>query len=255
MSATGRTARRLATALIMMIASARVAGAQTVYAGVSFSFQRLTEGEKAPAQAAKTGHGCPDGNGGTLCGDASGVAAGAVASAGIFLNKRLSVAVEGSIARSRSGSASYDGYSHTDNDVTTATFVHSGDRSIGAVLRGHVRVGTRGVSVEPVAGVLVAHTTESLIDQKRTFTSPGLPTISSTPADKTTSRVAPGFTAGVDVSGPRSKSGVSFLGMARFRWIHWPQTGSTSYGAVKDPVPMSVGRSSLQFGAGVRWGR
>jgi len=256
-------AQRLAVALAIVVVSASVAGAQTapaaptstpphagsVYAGASFIFQQLLK----PEQAKKPCLGS-SGASGSFCGDASGISPGAVATLGVFIDKSLSFSVEGSMAKRRAGTASSESHITTTAFVSSANFVHSDDWSIAGLFRGHVRAGERGASIQPVAGAMLAHSTDSLTNRKTTITVPGFPVGTATSADLTTSRTSPGFIAGVDLAGP-PRSGVSLTGMARIRWISGPQPESIPASAIgtDKPVPMSVGRISFQFGAGIQW--
>lgn len=218
--------------------------ASPVYFGASFSLQSNTA---AAAPCA------PPGNRGIFCGDLAGITPGAFAMLGVFITHRFALEVGGSLAQSRVGTASYDGYSHTDSDITTATYEHS-DRSMSSLLR--IRVGgTDGPSFEPVIGAIIIQATDSLTQQSRVIKTPGYPSLTRSRPDASTSRSAAGFLIGVDIVSP-STHGVSLVASVRIRWVDWPERTDSSYYPTtpQEVVPSAVGRQALIVGAGIRWG-
>ncbi len=241
----------LACALCAVLATARSSAAQSpamasgsVYFDAAIGFQRNGE----PAQTS----GCPSrGNAGVFCGSASGTSPAAITSVGIVVVRHVGLEVEGSLARGRTGTASHDALSHSDTVITRASFEHTGDRSVSALLRIQIGAG-HGLSIEPVIGAVRAHTTDRLADQVRVVTIPPFFTKTEFPADEVTSRSAPGFSIGADIVSP-PRRGVSWVGSARIRWIHWPAREHYYPPVIPADVPVSVGRWSLTVGAGLRW--
>jgi hypothetical protein len=232
------------------LAQAPGPAAGSVYVGVSAGLAQF----RPPVQSA----GCaPPGNRGIFCGRASGIVPAIAGEAGVFLVRYVAVAVEGSLSRGKEGFAAYDQQSHTDYNVTTATFNHSAERGLSGLIVGRVPLGTRGAAIEPFIGGTLVHATDSLTDQVRVAGAAGFPRVTSYPIDAKAQYSSKGFIIGVRAT-TRPGRGVSVVSSLRARWLNWPQVLTNTYHAFKSSgstqlVPVSVGRWSFVASVGVRW--
>ena len=194
----------------------------------------------------------PRGNGGGFCGNVAGTTPGVVGMLGVFITRQIALEVEGSLAKSRDDTSSYDGLSHTDSDITSGTYTHS-DKSVAALLR--VRAGSaHGPSLEPVIGAIIIQGTDSLSQQTRVIQTVGNPAHSNSRPDSSTDRSAAGIVIGADVVSPPAH-GVSFVASFRARWVAWPERTTSSYNpSPEQVVPRGVGVRSITIGAGIRFG-
>jgi hypothetical protein len=218
-------------------------GAGSVYAGGGVTF--LVHSKPAGADCK---------NSTSLCGDAAKSVLGGMVTLGVRAKARMSFVIEATAARSASGSATYSGPLHIVTDITSATYTHAANRTVGAAARFHPGVGAGGSStIEPLLGVMIAHGTDRLTHQSRVQQVPGSPPVPSTRPDAETSHTALGFFSGFDITS-HPKNGVSFGLGVRAQWICW-RSDPTGYFLAVSPqvVPPSVGRWSFQFNAGVRW--
>lgn len=247
---------RFAIAVLFLAAAAPAAAQQPAPTSQASVFVTASAGITRFSLPTQSPNCAPSGNRGLFCGGASGFTPSIAGQAGAFATRYLGFAVEGSLTKTRSGSATYDQQSHTDYNVTSASFDHSTERGISGLVFGHIRVGTRGTAIEPAAGWTLVHATDRLTDQVRVAGAAGFPRVTSHPADADAQYSAKGFTFGMNVT-TRPVGHVSFVGSVRARWLNWPQVLTSTYYAFRSPnttqfVPVSVGRWSLVFNAGLR---
>lgn len=250
--------RAIAT-LLLIAAAVRPALAQTapgVAGGSPFVSASLSMAKATAPDLGMTT--CPPpGNRGIFCGSVSGATLTVAGEAGVFLSRYVALSAEGSLSKSRHGFANYDQQSHTDYNVTTASFDHSMERGISGLIFGHIPIGERGAAIEPVVGGTLVYASDRLSSQVRVAGAAGFPRVTSNPIDAKTSYTGKGFILGLG-GATRPAAGVSFVGSVRARWLNWPQVLTQTYRAFSSSgatqlVPVSVGRWTAVVSAGVRW--
>lgn len=180
---------------------------------------------------------------------------GGLVNAGGAVSDNVAIEVEGVVGLARSGDVTYQLYAgHFGNNKTTGTLKHS-EKMFSGLLRFMPSRGNGGVRVEPVVGFTMAFSNDTLTNQSRQdwYYSTGGTRGPFDPGDLATTTTAFGFTAGLDVVVPIGRK-ASFVASGRVRWIDWPREHPDA-SPLPDSVPVSVGRTSIQVGAGFRWGR
>jgi hypothetical protein len=193
----------------------------------------------------------------------SGITPGITAMAGLALNRRIEIGVEatwasltGPATERRSGVFTLDDvneiYGHRDVRLSFVSRWRSSQTGR-----------SRTVSLEPLVGVTLALSRESLHDRMQTTTHFGgkdyhvTGTTTALIADVESTSAAPGVVGGLDVRWTVTPRW-SFLGMFRvvyiarddYQALPWGESGFESH-----PVPVGVGRLLVEAGGGVRWGR
>ncbi len=192
----------------------------------------------------------------------SGRVSAVTLSFGHFLGPRISIGGEVTLPSSLSGPSHEFYYHHSDSWTIDGTYQHR-DVLLSLVGRVHAPISGSRFLLEPMGGMTVVRSSESIVDRTRTsyYLSPE-PMGTSSVRDVQTRTFRFGVVGGFDAR-LKAFGGWSLAGMVRAHWIDredYPAIGSSvPYNPTFDdgvPIPAGVrGGVLLQLGAGIQWTR